>query len=240
MNATADGFLRDRQNGTTEILSVNTSGGQANGQSLVYSISPDARFAGINSFGNNLVSGDTNGTYDVFIRDRSVTGFTSVCSAGVGSVIACPCFNPPAGLEQGCDNSSSTGGAILAASGTAHLSGDTLVLTTSKEKPSALSLVLQGSGFVLGGAIFGQGVRCASGPFLRLYDKTASGGSITAPDFGAGDPSVSSRSAALGDTIQAGQLRWYYVYYRDPTVLGGCPASSTFNATQTGSVIWAP
>ena len=26
----------------------------------------------------------------------------------------------------------------------------------------------------------------------------------------------------------------------DNTVLGGCPASSTFNATQTGRVIWSP
>ena len=29
-------------------------------------------------------------------------------------------------------------------------------------------------------------------------------------------------------------------YYRDPVVLGGCPASSTFNATQTGQVGWWP
>jgi len=29
------------------------------------------------------------------------------------------------------------------------------------------------------------------------------------------------------------------VYYRDPVVPGGCPASSTFNATQTGRVAWS-
>jgi hypothetical protein len=39
--------------------------------------------------------------------------------------------------------------------------------------------------------------------------------------------------------IHGGQSRWYLVYYRDPTVLGGCPASSTFNATQTGAVSWS-
>jgi hypothetical protein len=33
---------------------------------------------------------------------------------------------------------------------------------------------------------------------------------------------------------------YYLVYYRDPIVLGGCPASSTFNATQTGMVTWSP
>jgi hypothetical protein len=73
----------------------------------------------------------------------------------------------------------------------------------------------------------------------RLYTKTASGGSITAPDFGAGDPTVSARSAALGDVISAGQSRWYLVYYRDPVVLGGCPANSTFNATQTAQIDWS-
>ena len=48
------------------------------------------------------------------------------------------------------------------------------------------------------------------------------------------------RSAALGAPIPAGQSRWYLVYYRDPNVLGGCPAISTFNATQTGRVTWWP
>jgi hypothetical protein len=66
------------------------------------------------------------------------------------------------------------------------------------------------------------------------------GGSITAPNFGAGDATVSARSAAKGDLILAGQVRYYFVSYRDPIVLGGCPATSTFNATQTARVSWAP
>ena len=86
---------------------------------------------------------------------------------------------------------------------------------------------------------YGQGVRCAGLPLERLFAKHAVAGSFTAPDFGAGDPSVSARSAAKGDVIQPGQSRWYLVYYRDPIVLGGCPASSTFNATQTGRVDWS-
>jgi hypothetical protein len=44
----------------------------------------------------------------------------------------------------------------------------------------------------------------------------------------------------VGDIIHAGEMRYYLVYYRDPTVLGGCPATSTFNATQTGEVLWWP
>ena len=138
---------------------------------------------------------------------------------------------------RGCDNSSMTGGARLLASGVTHLSADTLVFTTSDEKPAALSIVLQGNGFVYG-AVYGQGIRCVGGSLKRLYVKTASGGSITAPETG--DVPVSAQSAAKGDTILAGQSRWYLVYYRDPIVPGGCEAASTFNSTQTGQVLWLP
>ena len=55
-----------------------------------------------------------------------------------------------------------------------------------------------------------------------------------------GDPTVSSRSASKGDSIQSGESRYYLVFYRDPIVLGGCPASSTFNTTQMGRVDWGP
>jgi hypothetical protein len=176
---------------------------------------------------------------DVFVRDRDISGFTSLCDGGVGGVTACPCANPPAGPGRGCDNSAGTGGAALSASGAAYLSRDSLVFTTNGERPTAFGIVLQGTTALTSGVVYGQGVRCVGGTLLRLYSKTASGGSITAPDFGAGDPTVSARSAAMGDVIQPGQSRWYLVYYRDPTVLGGCPASSTFNATQTGQVDWS-
>ena len=90
------------------------------------------------------------------------------------------------------------------------------------------------------GVAFGQGVRCAGGMLRRLYVKTAALGTIVAPNLGAGDPSVSARSAALGDAIQAGQTRVYLVAYRDPVVLGNCGAAATFNATQSGLVAWRP
>ena len=163
------------------------------------------------------------------------TSITSLCYPSSGGVIACPCANP--GLAgRGCDNSSATGGARLDASGTPSLAADTLQFTTSGEKPSATSIVLQGSVLLPNGVVFGQGVRCAGGSLKRLYSKTASAGSIHAP--AAGDPSVSARAAALGDSISAGASRWYAVYYRDPVVLGGCPAASTFNLTQTLAVVW--
>jgi hypothetical protein len=164
---------------------------------------------------------------------------TTLCDPGANGTQACPCSNPPSSGSRGCDNSAGTGGASLAAAGDPYLETDSLVFTTSGERATATSVLLQGTTGLASGVIYGQGVRCAGGTLTRLYTKTASGGSITVPDLGAGDPSVSSRSASKGDLIQAGQSRWYLVYYRDPTVLGGCPASSTFNATQTGRVDWS-
>jgi hypothetical protein len=153
-------------------------------------------------------------------------------------VIACPCSNPPSGSGRGCDNSSATGGASLAASGIAHLSTDSLSFTTSGQKPTGSSILFQGNALLASGGAYGQGVRCAGGALKKLFSKAASGGSITVP--GANDPTVSARSATRGDTIAAGQSRWYVVVYRDSVVLGGCPAGSAFNTTSTVQVSWSP
>jgi hypothetical protein len=120
----------------------------------------------------------------------------------------------------------------------ATLSYDTVVFEVIGEKPTALSIVLQGNALIAQGTVFGQGVRCIGGSLKRLYVKTAVGGAIMAP--APGDPSVSTRSASLGDPIPSGGTRFYTVYYRDPVVLGGCPPSSTFNSTQGGRIVWAP
>jgi hypothetical protein len=161
-----------------------------------------------------------------------------MCVPGRDGVIACPCNNAqhPPGSTKGCENSAGSGGAVLSSGGQALLSADTVVFSTAGELSTATSVVLQGNALVSNGVVFAQGVRCAGGVLKRLYTKTASGGGIVAPQ--AGDASVSTRSAALGDTIVAGQTRWYVVYYRDPSVSGGCPASSTFNATQGQATAW--
>jgi len=164
-------------------------------------------------------------------------GSWSYCDPGAAGVIPCPCFNSPNGPRRGCDNSDGTGGAWITASGQASLSTDSLTIMTGAEKSIATSIVLQGDSAIPSGIVFGQGVRCVGGLLKRLYVKVASGGSITAPQTG--DDPVSARSAALGDPIQAGEIRNYAVYYRDPLVLGGCAPSSTFNSTQSWRIEWS-
>jgi hypothetical protein len=156
------------------------------------------------------------------------------CLPGQNGVLSCPCSNPPNSGTKGCDNSAHTGGALLTDSGNASLAADTVVFTCTGEKPTALSIVLQGNAMT--NLVFGQGIRCTGGTLKRLYTKAAVAGSISAPT--GTDPSVSNRSAALGDTIAPGATRYYQVYYRDPTVLGGCPSTSTFNASQGVAIGW--
>jgi Tol biopolymer transport system component len=242
-NGAPDVFVRDRIAGTTERVSISSAGVQGDLESGFWgvSISQDGRFASFSSDATTLVPGDTANHADIFVRDRLVApDSSSLCDPGTNGVIGCPCSNPPGSPGRGCDNSASTGGALLLASGGTYLSSDTLDFSTNGERSTALSILLQGNSRLSQGAVYGQGVRCVGGTLRRLFSKTASGGSITAPDFGSGDPTVSARSAALGEVIQPAQSRWYLVYYRDPAILGGCPASATFNSTQTVRTTWWP
>lgn len=158
---------------------------------------------------------------------------------GNGTTSACPCANPSVGASRGCNNSASTGGAILAATGNPSLATDTLTLFSNHQTPTGTSVVLQGTTNLPAGVTFGQGLRCLGGSLHRLYLRSAVNGTIRAPNS-SGDISVSTASAALGDPIPAGQHRFYMVYYRDPVVLGSCPAASTFNASNMLDILWQP
>ena len=70
--------------GTTERVSVSSSGAEALGESAGAAISGDGRFVAFSSWASNLVSGDTNGYGDVFVHDRvaATTERVSVDSAG--------------------------------------------------------------------------------------------------------------------------------------------------------------
>ncbi|WP_341719596.1 hypothetical protein QQG74_07685 [Micromonospora sp. FIMYZ51] len=83
-NGTADVFLRDLRTGSLRRANVATSGGQANGLTVSPTVSADGRFVAFSSEATNLVSGDTNGVADVFVRDlrAGTTARVSVPAAG--------------------------------------------------------------------------------------------------------------------------------------------------------------
>ena len=70
--------------GSTTRVSTATGSGQANGRSFVPAMSADGRFVAFYSDASNLVTGDTNGARDVFVRDLQMSETTrvSVSSAG--------------------------------------------------------------------------------------------------------------------------------------------------------------
>ena len=78
-------YVRDRVNGTTQRISVDSNGVLANGSSSSVAMSHDGRYISFSSFATNLVENDTNGKSDVFIHDRlnSTTERISVSSTGV-------------------------------------------------------------------------------------------------------------------------------------------------------------
>src|SRR5438094_703914 len=73
----------------TERVSVDSAGGQANnssgGLSGSVAISADGRFVAFGSVASNLVPGDTNGTFDVFVHDRHTGATQRVSVDSVGA-----------------------------------------------------------------------------------------------------------------------------------------------------------
>jgi Tol biopolymer transport system component len=83
-NALADVFVRDLSTGAVELVSKSTAGVQCDVAAGSSSISNDGRYVAFNSYATNLVPNDTNGTSDVFVRDRTLgtTVRVSVSTAG--------------------------------------------------------------------------------------------------------------------------------------------------------------
>ena len=84
-NGTSDVFIRDMLTGEISRVSENSQGVQANGQSRAVSISADGRFVVFESMASNLDSTDTNGTWDVFVKDLLTGDLNRVSTEGNGA-----------------------------------------------------------------------------------------------------------------------------------------------------------
>jgi len=63
-------YLRDRQTGSLDVMTLSPRGEPANGLCLSPSISADGRYIAFASDASNLVAGDDNGDRDVFVAER--------------------------------------------------------------------------------------------------------------------------------------------------------------------------
>jgi len=94
-NGAEDIFVRDRQTSTTSRASLTNANSQAEGHSMTLSISADGRFVAFASSAANLVSGDTNGMFDIFVRDRIGSTTTRVnLGPGRAQAVGGDSFNP--------------------------------------------------------------------------------------------------------------------------------------------------
>jgi Tol biopolymer transport system component len=76
-------YVHDRSSGDTVLVSKGVSGGPADSSSFSPAISADGRYVAFDSAAGNLVSGDGNGTEDVFIHD-TLSGATDLVSTDGG------------------------------------------------------------------------------------------------------------------------------------------------------------
>jgi Tol biopolymer transport system component len=97
-NDTMDIFLRDRQTKQTKRVNVASDGTQANGECASPAISDDGCYVTFASAATNLIVGDTNGCWDVFVHDLQ-TGKTERISISA---------------DEAEGNGNSTGGVVSA------------------------------------------------------------------------------------------------------------------------------
>lgn len=84
LNNSKDIFVHDLLNGHTARVSVNSGGTEGNANSAIPSISAGGRCVAFESGASNLVLGDTNQTYDVFVHDIKTGKTTRVSVATAG------------------------------------------------------------------------------------------------------------------------------------------------------------
>lgn len=86
-NGKLDCYLRDRELGITERISVSSSGAGGSGDSFRPVVSDDGRYVLFTSFAQNFAAGDDNDTADVFLRDREL-GTTTLVSVALDGGVA--------------------------------------------------------------------------------------------------------------------------------------------------------
>src|SRR5205823_1520526 len=76
-NGATDVFVHDRQTGTTERVSVASGGTQGNDSSAGPALSAAGLLVAFHSTASNLVAGDANRAYDIFVNELTVSTTTT-------------------------------------------------------------------------------------------------------------------------------------------------------------------
>ncbi len=98
-NGLSDAFVADLLSGTVERVSTGLLGVVPDSGSAAFTVSESGRFVLLSSNASNLVSGDTNGLADVFVRDRVPAATSAQYGTGLpgtGGVVPTLSMSPPA------------------------------------------------------------------------------------------------------------------------------------------------
>jgi hypothetical protein len=216
-NGATDIFVHDRTSGTTERVSVDSGGAQANAFSRNPSISADGRCVGFASLASNLVAGDTNGDFDVFVRERWQPWPTMYCTAGT-TTHGCSAgiaanMNPSISFANPCD-----------------------ITITSVEglKTGILFYGIDNTGFAPGPwAIGSTSLLCVKQPTQRTPIQNSGG------TFGACDGSYlldwnayqTAHPFALGNPWSVGGKAYAQAWFRDPPAVKATNLSNALELT---------
>ena len=100
-NGALDVFVRDRQTGVLARVSVATDGSEGNSHSTWPALSANGRQVVFQSLASNFDPTDTNGIYDLYVRDLD-TGVTSLVTVGPADErLACNCVPLPVARLSG-------------------------------------------------------------------------------------------------------------------------------------------
>ncbi|MBK7874503.1 MAG: hypothetical protein IPJ77_01910 [Planctomycetes bacterium] len=180
------------------------------------------------SFAFSAGDGFDNGGFGWMVDDLriEVEDYTTSC-AGDGSGLACPCGNSGA-PGHGCGNSLFPAGGLLAVTGIADRSADTVVLHGSN-LPNASCTYFQGTTLAPVNAF--DGILCVGGTLIRLGSKVNVANTSVYP--AAGDASVAVR----GQVPAAGGTYEYTTRYRNAASF--C-TPETANFTNAVRITWSP
>ncbi len=168
-----------------------------------------------------------------FLVEYDTQSGVPYCFGDPGSGTPCPCVNDNDGSVpgSGCANGVFASGAKLTGSGTASVSADTLVLTTTHLEPNNSGLYFQANNDLSPGIAWGDGLQCAGGSLKRLQVRFADA---------AGTSSTTIGISAKAGNVSPGDTKRYQCWYRttqDPPCGLGV---FDFNASNGLEVVWAP
>jgi len=191
---------------------------------------------------------DTNGNgslleFDITTGQATVLGVTGINFVGLGGNIpevvgmsfcsgngggtACPCGNVGV-TGTGCANSTGVG-ASATGGGSASVAADALVIDGSQLPVGKPALLFVGTQTVNAGngSLFGDGLRCVGGPIQRLDVRVSDTGGAASWS----NNLISSQGWNAGDT------RFFQIWYRDPVV---SPCGTDFNLSNGLEVVFTP